>query len=79
MRPTKYMQVDSFRKEDKEQIRRRIKLILVDHFANKGIPYENYADDRKDEVDEASDDEDDDDKLKGRPISKSEQDTDLAL
>ena len=54
-RPTKYLEVSAYMKENRETYKRRIKLILVDHYLSKGIP---YVDDHKIEGD--SDDEEDD-------------------
>ena len=56
-RPTKYITVSSFIKDQtKEHIRRKIKLILVDHYSDKGVPYQRYADDTEEEDDVADQD-----------------------
>lgn len=47
-RETKYMTVLSFQKENKVHIKRKIKLILVDHYHDKGIPYQRFADEEAD-------------------------------
>jgi predicted phosphoadenosine phosphosulfate sulfurtransferase len=54
-RPTKYMYVSACMKnENREHYRRKIKLILIDHFHDQGIPYERYCDETdEEEKDEA--------------------------
>ena len=52
-KPTKYMYVSACMKnENREHYRRKIKLILVDHFHNKGIPYERQCDESDEEIKE---------------------------
>ena len=44
-RPTKYMYVSACMKnENKEHYKRKIKLILIDHFPDQGIPYDRQCD-----------------------------------
>ena len=52
-RPTKYMYVSACMKnENKEHYKRKIKLILIDHFHDQGVPYDRECDPDEEEKDE---------------------------
>ena len=49
---TKYITVQSQMKDSKDSYKRKIKLILVDHFHDRGIPCQIYAEEEVDEEDQ---------------------------
>ena len=52
-RPTKYMFVSACMKnENKEHYKRKIKLILIDHVHDQGVPYDRQCDPDEEEKDE---------------------------